>query len=160
MGTSPQSAIILSCHNRILHTFQQAAFNLGSQTVAGADNAAGRGDKNGLPGRTPNAGQYTRSYTRISTIHWQKYNRKLLYLNTWRKSTFKAVGFKKSIKAPSPVWSLDHTVLECTRYKSVYKSESGHFPWPASCMKISNPDLLSWSEIGVNPGIKAEKPLP
>jgi hypothetical protein len=36
-----------------------------------------------------------------------------------------------------------------------YECEDGRFPVPASCVTISNPNLLSSSETGVNPGIRS-----
>ncbi len=38
-----------------------------------------------------------------------------------------------------------------------YKREDERLPVSASCVTISNPDSLSSSETGVNPGIKSEK---
>jgi hypothetical protein len=38
-----------------------------------------------------------------------------------------------------------------------YRCEDGRFPVPASCVTISNPDSLSSSETGVNPGIRSWK---
>ncbi len=38
-----------------------------------------------------------------------------------------------------------------------YGCENGSFPLSASCMTISNPDSLSSSETGVNPGIRSWK---
>jgi hypothetical protein len=36
-------------------------------------------------------------------------------------------------------------------------NEDGRFPVSASCVTISNPNLLSSSETAVNPGIKSRK---
>jgi hypothetical protein len=38
-----------------------------------------------------------------------------------------------------------------------YRCEYGRFPVSASCVTISNPDLLSSRETGVNPGIRSWK---
>jgi hypothetical protein len=38
-----------------------------------------------------------------------------------------------------------------------YGCEDGRFPVFASCVAISNPDSLSSSETGVNPGIRSLK---
>jgi hypothetical protein len=37
-----------------------------------------------------------------------------------------------------------------------YRREDGHFPVSVSCVTISNPDLLSRSETGVDPGIMCD----
>jgi hypothetical protein len=38
-----------------------------------------------------------------------------------------------------------------------YRCEEGNYPVPSSCLTISNPDLLSSSETGVNSEIKKLK---
>ncbi len=65
-----------------------------------------------------------------------------------------------SSSSASPLWKQEKLLLSPQEYTHLaeesidYRCEDGRFPVSASCVTIANPDSLSSSETGVNPGTR------
>jgi hypothetical protein len=75
----------------------------------------------------------------------------------WRWGSVKYKTVIRIIYCPSYIRNFESThCLACSIHVD-FRRENAHFSVSASCVTISNPDLLSSNETGVNPGIRSWK---